>query len=38
MRSLCHILVKEGITPAEITTMIVDNPTRLLNLEPIAEA
>ena len=38
MRALCHILLKEGITPAEIRTMIVDNPTRLLNLEPIAEA
>ncbi len=38
LRSLCHILMKEGITPAEIKTMIVDNPTRLLNLEPIAEA
>jgi hypothetical protein len=38
LRSICHILLKEGITPAEIRAMIVNNPTRLLNLEPIAEA
>lgn len=37
LRSFCHILMKEGITSKEIRTMIVDNPARLLNLEPITE-
>jgi predicted metal-dependent phosphotriesterase family hydrolase len=37
LRSFCHILIKEGVTPEEIRTMIVDNPTRLLGLEPIKE-
>ena len=37
LRSFCHILIKEGVTPEEIKTMIVDNPARLLGLEPIKE-
>jgi predicted metal-dependent TIM-barrel fold hydrolase len=37
LRAFCHILIKEGISPEEIEKMIVDNPTRLLNLEPIKE-
>jgi predicted metal-dependent TIM-barrel fold hydrolase len=37
LRSFSHILIKEGVAPEEIRTMIVDNPTRLLNLEPVKE-
>jgi predicted metal-dependent TIM-barrel fold hydrolase len=37
LRSFCHILIKEGITPEEIELMIVKNPTQLLNLEPVKE-
>ena len=37
LRSFCHILIKEGITFEEIKKMIVQNPTRLLNLEPVRE-
>jgi len=37
LRSFCHILIKEGITFEEIKKMIVQNPTRLLNLEPVKE-
>jgi len=37
LRSFCHILMKEGISADEIRTMVVDNPTRLLNLKPAAE-
>lgn len=37
LQSFCRILMKEGISADEIKTMIVDNPTRLLGLEPIKE-
>lgn len=37
LRSFCHILMKEGITLVEVQTMIVENPTRLLNLDPVKE-
>jgi hypothetical protein len=37
LRSFCHILIKEGITPEEVDKMIVATPTRLLNLEPVKE-
>jgi hypothetical protein len=37
LRSFCQILMKEGITSKEIRTMIVDNPARVLNLEPVME-
>lgn len=37
LQSFCRILSKEGITPEEIETMIVKNPTQLLNLEPVKE-
>jgi hypothetical protein len=37
LRSFSHILIKEGVAPEEIRTMIVDNPTRLMTLEPVKE-
>jgi hypothetical protein len=37
LQSFCRILMKEGVTPKEIKTMIVDNPTWLLGLEPLKE-
>lgn len=36
LRSFCQILIKEGIRAEEIRTMVVDNPTRLLDLPPAA--
>ncbi len=37
LQAFCRILIKEGVSEGEIKTMIVDNPTRLLNLPPIEE-
>jgi hypothetical protein len=37
LRSFCRILTKEGITPAAIKTMVVDNPAKILNLPPVQE-